>query len=144
MRRTNWIDIGDWVILEITSGLHLGGVELPVLDVVGEIVERLALLLHVLWVRRRRGGGAGVPPARGEATLGLPSARAPGKKTKIQWLTSKFSKEWDFFTRVYWGVHSGPLCSSFAPGPDAKVIISCDIQFLLAIHALSLMYISSR
>ena len=30
---------------------------------------------------------------RGEATLGLPSARAPGKKTKIQWLTSKFSKE---------------------------------------------------
>jgi hypothetical protein len=33
---------------EITYGLHSGGVELPVLDVVGELVERLALLLQVL------------------------------------------------------------------------------------------------
>jgi hypothetical protein len=39
---------GDWVILEITYGLHLGGVELQVLNVVGELVERLALMLHVL------------------------------------------------------------------------------------------------
>jgi hypothetical protein len=30
------------------GGLHSGGVELPVLDVVGELVERLALLLQVL------------------------------------------------------------------------------------------------
>ena len=30
---------GDWVILEITYGLHLGGVELPVLDMVGDFVE---------------------------------------------------------------------------------------------------------
>jgi hypothetical protein len=39
---------GDWVILGITYGLHLGGVELQVLDVVGELVERLALLMQVL------------------------------------------------------------------------------------------------
>jgi hypothetical protein len=54
MQRVERIDRG--MVLsrpEETYGLDSGGVELPVLDMVGELVQCLALLLQVLGVRRR-------------------------------------------------------------------------------------------